>query len=165
MSSDGYALTSAGWEENAHNIDVYNQAGWPGGMATGDAGNGGDGTFGLAMDANHIYTANGNGDVYRLSRSLWQHTTNYHSYDPGVAGQPGSSATVGPLVVDAGGNPLLGETLCDGNLYVTDSGVPFSGTGLSPASTTIAEVPTDLSGVTTCWAAPNASVLTCDRER
>ena len=25
MSSDGYALSSAGWEENAHNINVYDQ--------------------------------------------------------------------------------------------------------------------------------------------
>ena len=71
---------------------------------------------------------------------------------------------MGPLTVDPGGNPLLGETLCDGDLFVTDSNGALTSTGLSPSTTEIKEVPTSLSGVTTTWAAPGASVLTCDRE-
>ena len=76
----------------------------------------------------------------------------------------GSNTGVGPLVVDAAGNPLLGETLCDGNLFVTDSNGALAGVGLSPSTTEIKEVPTSLSSVTETWSAPGASVLTCDRE-
>ncbi len=66
--------------------------------------------------------------------------------------------------MDAAGNPLLGETLCGGNLFVTDSNGALAGVGLSPSTTEIKEVPTSLSGVTKTWSAPGASVLTCDRE-
>ena len=45
----------------------------------------------------------------------------------------GSNTGVGPLTVDPGGNPLLGETLCDGNLFVTDSNGALTSTGLSPS--------------------------------
>ena len=83
---------------------------------------------------------------------------NEHVYDSG------SNTGVAPLTVDPGGNPLLGETLCDGNLFVTDSNGALTSTGLSPSTTEIKEVPTSLSGVTTSWSAPGASVLTCDQE-
>ena len=114
--------------------------------------------YGLALDSSYIYAASGDGDMTRLSRANW--------LDPGNEGSPdyGSNTGVGPLVVDAAGNPLLGETLCDGNLFVTDSNGALAGVGLSPSTTEIKEVPTSLSGVTETWSAPGASVLTCDRE-
>ena len=163
MSSDGYALSSASWEENSHNINVYAQdTGYPEGEATGNSGppsgGAGNGTYGLAMDSTYIYTAAGNGQMTRLARANWLVPANEHVYDSG------SDAGVAPLTVDPGGSPLLGETLCDGNLFVTDSNGALISTDLSPSTTEIKEVPTSLSGVTTSWSAPGASVLTCDKE-
>jgi hypothetical protein len=163
VSSDGYALSSASWEENAHNINVYTQnTGYPEGEATANSGppggGAGKGTYGLAMDSTYIYAAAGDGQMTRLDRAHWLVPGNEHVYDSG------SNAGVAPLTVDSGGNPLLGETLCDGNLFVTDSNGALTSTGLSPSTTEIKEVPTSLSGVTTSWSAPGASVLTCDQE-
>jgi hypothetical protein len=163
VSSDGYALSSASWEENSHNINVYSQnTGYPEGEATGNSGppSGGavKGTYGLAMDSTYIYAAVGDGQITRLDRANWLVPGNEHVYDSG------SNAGVAPLTVDSGGHPLLGETLCDGNLFVTDSNGALTSTGLSPTTTEIKEVPTSLSGVTTSWSAPGAGVLTCDRE-
>ena len=161
VSPDGYAASSASWENNAHAVNIYSQSGDPEGMATGDSGppNGGaNGTFGLAVDSTYIYAAAGNGDISRLDRATWLTPGMDHVYDSG------SNTGVGPLTVDPGGNPLLGETLCDGDLFVSDSNGALTSTGLSPSTTEIKEVPTSLSGVTTTWAAPGASVLTCDRE-
>ena len=161
MSPDGYAVSSASWENNAHAVNIYTQSGYPEGMATGDSGppNGGaSGTFGLAVDSTYIYAAAGNGDISRLDRATWLTPGMDHVYDSG------SNTGVSPLTVDPGGNPLLGETLCDDNLFVSDSNGALTSTGLSPNTTEIKEVPTSLSGVTTTWASPGASVLTCDRE-
>ena len=74
VSSDGYALSSADWEENSHNINVYAQnTGYPEGEATANSGppNGGagNGTYGLAMDSSYIYTAAGDGQMTRLDRA------------------------------------------------------------------------------------------------
>lgn len=162
VSTDGVALSSAGWEENSHAINIYTPGtGYPEGEATGNNGPpnaDGNGVYGVAMDASYIYAASGDGDMTRLSRANWLNLANEGSPDYG------SNTGVGPLVVDAGGNPLLGETLCDGNLFVTDSNGSLAGVGLSPSTTEIKEVPTSLSGVTETWSAPGASVLTCDRE-
>ena len=162
VSSDGYALSSASWEENADNINVYAQnTGYPEGEATANSGppdgGAGKGTYGLAMDSTYIYTAAGDGQITRLDRARWLVPANVHAYDSG------SNTGVAPLTVDPGGNPLLGETLCDGNLFVTDSNGALTSTGLSPSTTEIKEVPTSLSGITTTWSAPGASVLTCDQ--
>jgi hypothetical protein len=162
VSPDGVALSSASWEENSHAINTYAPGtGYPEGEATGNNGPpraNGNGVYGLAMDSSYIYAASGDGDMTRLSRANW--------LDPSNEGAPdhGSNTGVGPLVVDAAGNPLLGETLCDGNLFVTDSNGVLAGVGLSPYTTEIKEVPTSLSGVRETWSAPRASVLTCDRE-
>ena len=167
VSSDGVALSSAAWEENSHAINIYaSGTGYPEGMATGNNGPpaaNGNGVYGLAMDTSYIYVASGDGDMTRLSRADW--------LDPGNEGAPdyGTHNTahytgVGPLVVDAAGNPLLGETLCDGNLFVTDSNGALAGVGLSPSTAQIKKIPRSLSGVTETWSAPGASVLTCDRE-
>ena len=163
VSSDGYALSSASWEENAHDVNVYTQnTGYPEGEATGNSGppdgGAGKGTYGLAMDSSYIYTAAGDGQMTRLDRADWVVPANEHVYDGG------SNTGVAPLTVDPGGNPLLGETLCDGNVFVTDSNGALTSTGLSPSTTEIKEAPTSLSGVTTSWSAPGASVVTCDRE-
>ena len=163
VSSDGYALSSARWEENAHDINVYTQnTGYPEGEATANSGppdgGAGKGTYGLAMDSTYIYTAAGDGQMTRLDRANWLVPANEHVYDSG------SKTGVAPLTVDPGGNPLLGETLCDGNLFVTDSNGALTSTALSPSTTEIKEVPTSLSGVTTSWSAPGAGVLTCDQE-
>jgi hypothetical protein len=70
---------------------------------------------------------------------------------------------VGLLTVDSG-HPLLGMTLCDGALFVTDPNGGLTGSQQSPSTTEIKEIPTSLSGVTATWSAPGASVLTCDKE-
>jgi hypothetical protein len=164
VSSDGVALSSANWEENSHNINVYAPGtGYPEGLQTGDSGppstSNPAGTFGLAMDSTYIYGAEGDGLMTRFSRATWLNPANESNVDEG------NSTGVGYLTVDSGGNPLLGETLCDGNLFVTDANGPLTSTTyLSPNTTEIKEVPTSLSGVTETWSAPGASVLTCDRE-
>ena len=164
VSSDGVALSSANWEENSHNINVYAPGtGYPEGLQTGDSGppstSNPAGTFGLAMDSTYIYGAEGDGLMTRFARATWLNPANESNVDEG------NSTGVGPLTVDSGGNPLLGETLCDGNLFVTDANGPLTTTTyLSPNTTEIKEVPTSLSGVTETWSAPGASVLTCDRE-
>ncbi len=167
VSSDGVALSSAAWEENSHAINTYAPGtGHPEGMATGNNGPpaaNGNGVYGLAMDSAYIYAASGDGDVTRLSRADWLDPVNEGAPDYGT-NNTAYYTGVGPLVVDAAGNPLLGETLCDGNLFVTDSNGALAGVGLSPSTTEIKEVPTSLSGVTETWSAPGASVLTCDRE-
>ncbi len=167
VSADGIALSSAAWEENSHAINTYAPGtGYPEGEATGNSGPpaaNGNGVYGLAMDSSYIYAASGDGEMTRLRRADW--------LDPGNEGAPdyGTNNTayytgVGPLVVDAAGNPLLGETLCDGHLFVTDSNGALAGVGLSPSTTEIKEIPTSLSGVTETWSAQGASVLSCDRE-
>lgn len=167
VSSDGVALSSAGWEENSHAINTYAPGtGYPEGEATGDNGPpsaNGNGVYGLAMDSSYIYAASGDGDMTRLSRADWTDPANTGYPDYANNSSPWYTG-VGPLVVDAAGNPLLGETLCDGNLFVTDSNGALAGVGLSPSTTEIKEIPTSLSGVTETWGAPGASVLTCDRE-
>jgi hypothetical protein len=164
VSFDGVAMSSANWEENSHNINVYAPGtGYPEGLQTGDSGppstSNGAGTFGLAMDSTYIYGAEGNGLVTRFSRATWLNPARESDVDEG------NSTGVDPLSVDSGANPLLGATLCDANLFVTDANGPLTtSTYLSPDTTAIKEVPTSLAGVTESWSAPGASVLTCDRE-
>jgi hypothetical protein len=161
VSRDGLLASSAAWEENAHNVNIYSPQGWPEGETTGNSGDppgNTAGTFGLAVDSTYIYGATGNGYLVRFSRSAWLGYDEIHGYDPG------NQSGVNPLAVDAGSNPLLGMTECNGYLYVSDANGPLTATGLSPSTTEIKEVPTNLSGVTRTWAAPGAGVLACDRE-
>ena len=106
----------------------------------------------------HLHGRRRRADAHVVDRANWLVPGNEHVYDSG------SNTGVAPLTVDPGGHPLLSETLCDSNLFVTDSNGALTSTGLSPSTTEIKEVPTSLSGVTISWSAPGASVLTCDRE-
>ncbi len=160
MSSDGLAISASMWEENSHNISLYNATtGYVYGERTGNAGPGSNGTNGTAVDSPYIYSADGNGQVFRFSRSAWTNAQNLADYDNG------SKSGVGPLTVDSGGHPLLGMT------FATASSMSRIQTGRSG---TAATNPLALTQVKICahvfeqghrlLSAPGARSLTCDRK-
>jgi hypothetical protein len=158
VTPDGYAIAGAGWEEYNHDARLFNpRTGALLGPYTTTRPH--NGIWGVAADAHYLYYASGDGLLFRSSLATWENRAN------AATGDDGSETGVGPFQIDAGGNQLMGLAECDHELFVADPNGPIADGGqVSPDSTQIKVVPTDLAGVTASWSVPRARTIACDRE-
>jgi hypothetical protein len=158
VTPDGYPMVGAGWEEYSHDARLFNPSTGAllGPYTTTRPHNG---VWGVASDSSYLYYASGDGMVFRSSLATWENPANV------TWGDPGTTTGVNPLQVDAGGYQLMGLAQCDNELFVSDPNGPLGGGGqISPNTTLIKVIPTNLSGVTNSWSVPRARTIACDRE-
>ncbi len=158
VSPDGYAIMGSYWVEENHDARLFDpNTGAVLGPYTQTRNH--LGIYGVAADSTYIYYVTGDGQLWRSARSIWNDPANNTRTDNG------STTGIRPLIVDPGGNRLMGLAECDNELFVADPDGPLGSNGqVSPDSTRIKVVPLSLSRVTASWSVPRARAIACDKE-